>query len=131
MTGKCPVVHFEMPYHDAARVSVFYEKAFGWSMQPLGADMNNYVLAETTDTRDGRPTTPGQINGGLFPCKPDWPAQTPLVVIGVDDIHAATERLTAAGGKVFGEPVQIPGIGLYLAFEDSEGNGVAMLQPQR
>jgi predicted enzyme related to lactoylglutathione lyase len=119
-----------MPYQDAERVSAFYEKVFGWAMQPLGAEMGNYILAETTETKDSRPTTPGQINGGLFPLKPDWPAQTPLVVISVDDINAATERLTDAGGKVFGEPMQIPGVGHYAAFEDSEGNAAAMLQPQ-
>ena len=130
MTSRCPVVHFEMPYRNAERATAFYEKAFGWTMQPLGAAMGDYILAETSDTKDRRPTTPGHINGGLFPFKPDWPAQTPLVVIGVDDIHAAGQRLTDAGGKLFGEPVEIPGVGLYVAFEDSEGNGAAMLQPQ-
>jgi len=28
-----PVVHFEMPAKDRARVSEFYTKAFGWKMQ--------------------------------------------------------------------------------------------------
>ena len=34
-----------------------------------------------------------------------------------------------AGGKVLGEPMEIPGVGLYVAFFDTEGNRVSMLQP--
>jgi hypothetical protein len=34
-----------------------------------------------------------------------------------------------AGGKVLGEPMDIPGVGSYVAFVDTEGNRVSMLQP--
>lgn len=33
-----PVVHFEMPYDDHKRLSKFYEAAFGWKMQLMGAE---------------------------------------------------------------------------------------------
>jgi len=35
------------------------------------------------------------------------------------------------GGKVLGEPMQIPHIGRYVSFFDTEGNRVSMLQPDR
>lgn len=125
-----PVVHFEMPYDNRARTAKFYETVFGWQMQALGEDMGNYVLASTTETGEsGRPTTPGAINGGFFPKKPDWPAQHPSVVIAVDDISESTRKITAAGGKVLGEPMDIPGVGRYVSFLDTEGNRVSMLQP--
>ena len=124
-----PVVHFEMPFDDKARLTRFYEQAFGWQMQPLGDDMGQYVLAQTTASAEGRPTTPGAINGGFFPKKPDWPAQQPSVVIAVDDIAAAMEKVRSAGGEVLGEPMDIPGIGRYVSFTDPEGNRVSMLQP--
>jgi predicted enzyme related to lactoylglutathione lyase len=73
--------------------------------------------------------TPGAINGGFFPRKPDWPAQHPWVVIAVDDIKKAMKRVSDAGGKVLGEPMEIPGIGQYVSFTDSEGNRVSILQP--
>jgi len=38
-------------------------------------------------------------------------------------------KVTAAGGKVLGEPMDIPGVGRYVAFFDTEGNRVSMLQP--
>lgn len=124
-----PVVHFEMPYDDPLRMSRFYERAFGWQNQALGQEMGNYVVATTTETVDGRPSTPGAINGGFFPRKPDWPAQHPSVVIAVDDIGKAMALVKKAGGSVLGEPMEIPGIGKYVSFVDTEGNRVSMLQP--
>jgi len=129
MSKQCPVVHFEMPYDDAERVRKFYQDAFGWQMQQFGEDMGNYVVAQTTDTADGRPTAPGAINGGFYPKKPDWPAQHPSVVIAVDDIDAAMKDVAKAGGEVLGEPMQIPGVGRYVSFNDTEGNRVSLLQP--
>ena len=124
-----PVVHFEMPFDDRARMARFYEHAFGWQMQTLGADMGDYVVATTTETEDGRPKNPGAINGGFFARKPDWPAQHPSVVIAVDDIGAAMKQVTQAGGEVLGEAMPIPGVGQYVSFMDTEGNRVSMLQP--
>ena len=69
------------------------------------------------------------INGGFFQRKPDWPGQQPLVVVAVESMHAAITRVNSLGGKVLGEPMNIPGIGRYVAFNDSEGNHVCMLEP--
>jgi len=123
------VVHFEMPYDDRARMATFYESAFGWRTQALGADMGNYVVATTTETDDNGPKNPGAINGGFYARKPDWPAQHPSVVIAVDDIRAAMTQVIGAGGAVLGEPMQIPGVGKYVSFVDTEGNRVSMLEP--
>ena len=124
-----PVVHFEMPYDDAARVTAFYRSAFGWNTEALGAEMGHYVLATTTATDAKGPTTPGAINGGLFKRSADKPAQFPSVVIAVDDIGKSMEKVRQAGGTVLGEPMEIPGVGNYVSFMDPEGNRVSMLQP--
>ena len=124
-----PVVHFEMPYADRERMAQFYESVFGWQTQLLGEDMGHYVLATTTETDEQGPKTPGAINGGFFPKKPDWPAQHPSIVIAVDNIKDAVGRVTEAGGEVLGEPMEIPGVGHYVSFIDTEGNRVSMLQP--
>lgn len=123
-----PVVHFEMPYHDRERAARFYSAAFGWQNQMLGPEMGDYLLV-TTAVTDARPgACAGAINGGLFPFKPDWPAQYPSVVIGVEDVHAAMARVRKAGGEVLGEPMEIPGVGQYVAFMDTEGNRNSMMQ---
>jgi len=124
-----PVVHFEMPYDDAARVTAFYRSAFGWNTEALGAEMGHYVLATTTATDAKGPTKPGAINGGLFKRSADKPAQFPSVVIAVDDIGKSMEKVRQAGGNVLGEPMEIPGVGKYVSFMDPEGNRVSMLQP--
>jgi hypothetical protein len=124
-----PVVHFEMPYDDRKRMAQFYESAIGWQTQLLDEDMGNYVLATTTETNEKGPKQPGAINGGFFPKKPDWPAQHPAIVIAVEDIKDSVRRVTEAGGKVLGEPMEIPGVGQYVSFTDTEGNRVSMLQP--
>jgi predicted enzyme related to lactoylglutathione lyase len=126
-----PVVHFEMPAEDRKRVADFYTKVFGWQTQMLGPEMGDYVLASTTETDEkGRPKTPGAINGGFFPKSNDSPAQYPSVVIAVDDIQAHMKKVEEAGEEVLGEPMEIPGVGLYVAFFDTEGNRVSMLQPK-
>jgi len=124
-----PVVHFEMPYDNRDRMATFYESAFGWQTQKLGAEMGNYVLATTTETDQGRPKQAGTINGGFYSKNPEWPAQHPSIVIAVDDIKESIKKVAAAGGQVLGEPMEIPGVGQYVSFMDSEGNRVSMLQP--
>lgn len=130
MSNDNPVVHFEMPYEDAGRVAKFYSNAFGWQMNDAGEEMGNYITAQTTETGEYmRPTTPGAINGGFFHKRDDMPAQYPSVVIAVADIKAAMDGVAAAGGEVLGQPMEIPGVGKYVSFLDTEGNRVSLLQP--
>lgn len=125
------VVHFEMPAKDKKRVSDFYTNVFGWQMQQTGPDMGNYIVAHTTETdeKTSRPKNPGAINGGFFDYKDEPGFQTPSVVIAVDDLSASMEAVKKAGGKILGEPMDIPGIGKYVAIQDTEENRVGMLQP--
>jgi uncharacterized protein len=135
-----PVVHFGMGYTDKDRMVKFYETAFGWKTQQMGPEVSNYVVAQTTDTDEqDMVKTPGNINGGFY-AKSDSPdSHTPSVVISVDDINQAIEEVKKAGGKILGgmsekrehtmEPQMIPGVGLWISIEDTEGNRVSILQP--
>jgi uncharacterized protein len=124
-----PVVHFEMPAEDRKRMADFYSNVFGWQTQMLGEEMGNYVSVTTSETdENGRPKMPGSINGGFYP-KSENLSNHPSVVIAVDDIRESMNKVKEAKGKILGEPVEIPGIGLYVAFTDTEGNTVSILQP--
>ena len=58
------VVHFEIPAKDTKRASAFYSKAFGWQFnQSPGFEYLSAIT--TTSDKDGRPTSPGAINGGM------------------------------------------------------------------
>jgi predicted enzyme related to lactoylglutathione lyase len=128
-----PVVHFEMPAKDRKRVADFYSKVFGWKMNQLGPEMGNYLIAETTETDENRMVkTPGTINGGFWESQNNEP---PHVVISVENIEQAIKDVEASGGKIIGGASgqgkidDIPGVGKYISFEDTEGNRVGMLQP--
>ena len=130
MTKMNPVVHFEMPYEDHERLTKFYTQAFGWQMQKLGKEMGDYVVATTAETDEDRMIkTSGAINGGFFPKTDDRTVLHPSFVIAVDDIKDAMKKIEGAGGKVLGEPVEIPGIGHYVSFIDTEGNRASILEP--
>ena len=140
MAKMDPVVHFEMGYNDRERMKKFYTDTFGWQMQQFGDDMGNYVVAQTSETDEkGMIKEPGHINGGFY-AKSDSPdSQAPSVVIAVDDINAAVAAVKKNGGKINGgmtpegkhtmEPTMIPGVGLWISFNDTEGNRVSLLQP--
>ncbi|MEP6792212.1 MAG: VOC family protein [Ramlibacter sp.] len=124
-----PVVHFELPYDDRERISRFYETVFGWQLQKYGEEMGNYVVA-TTAVADAKPGAPaGAINGGFFQRKADWPAQYPSIVVAVEDVKGAMAAVAKAGGEVLGEPMEIPGVGQYVSFYDTEKNRLSLLQP--
>lgn len=136
-----PVVHFEMGYNDRERIKKFYADTFGWQMQQLGPEMGNYVVAQTTET-DGKGMVqkPGNINGGFYQKTENPLSHAPSVVIAVDDIGVAMQKVKANDGKILGamgkdgkqsmEPDEIPGVGLWISIMDTEGNRVSLLQPK-
>lgn len=125
-----PVVHFEMPAENKKRMADFYTRAFGWKTQFLGPEMGGYVLVTTNETDDkGMPKKPGMINGGFYQKTDDPMSNHPSVVIAVGNLKASIKLVTDAGGKILGDPMEIPGVGSYVSFLDTEGNRVGMLQP--
>lgn len=130
MKKKSPVVHFEMPANDRKRMADFYANVFGWEANMLGEDMGNYVTVTTTDVDEHMmPLRAGAINGGFYPKQAGTLEQHPSIVIAVDDINRSITDIKAAGGQVLGEPVQIPRVGKYISFIDTEGNRCSILQP--
>lgn len=124
-----PVVHFEMPAEDRKRMADFYNHVFGWQTKMLGEEMGDYVLVTTSDIdKNGRPKVAGMINGGFYP-KNESSGQHPSLVIAVDDIKESMKNIESAGGKVLGEPMEIPGYGMYISFIDTENNRVSLMEP--
>lgn len=120
-----------MPYKDAKRVSKFYNAVFSWGMSDAGPSMGNYIVAQAAETDKNRMVkTPGTINGGFYK-KSKSSNPYPSFVISVDDIKKAMAMVKGAGGKILGKPQDIPGIGLWVVFKDTEGNRVSMLQASK
>jgi hypothetical protein len=138
--SKNPVVHFEMGYFEQERMKKFYESAFGWKLNQMGPEMGNYVVAHTAETDEqSMVKTPGTINGGFYQKNDNPLSHAPSVVISVPDIKSAMKAVEAGGGKILGamdesgkpsmEPMMIPGVGLWISFQDTENNRVSLLQP--
>ena len=124
-----PVVHFEMQAEDGARAKTFYESVFGWQMTQLGSEMGDYLLATTSPMDENNMhKNKGAINGGFY--QKGESGTMPHVVISVGDLNEHMETVKQAGGEIQGKPMDIPGIGTFVMFKDTEGNRVGMLQPK-
>jgi predicted enzyme related to lactoylglutathione lyase len=125
------IVHFEVEAKDKMRAKKFYEEAFGWKMDVMSEDMGGYISVDTGNEPMG-------INGGIYQDS-EKHLNAFSCVVGVDDVDKAIEDVKAAGGKVFpqttddgrdvGEKADIPGIGIYVKCEDTEGNKFTLLEP--
>jgi hypothetical protein len=47
----------------------------------------------------------------------------------VDDIKEYRKKVEAAGGRLSGDIMDMPGTGSFASFFDTEGNRVNMIQP--
>jgi predicted enzyme related to lactoylglutathione lyase len=120
------VVHFEIEAVDRDRAKNFYAQAFGWRMEQLGEEMGNYVVVTTGDPKD-----PGGINGGIYMTAPGATKELNAFscVVGVENIDQAMQSVKSAGGELLGDKMDIPGIGILVRCQDTEGNIFTILQP--
>jgi len=70
------------------------------------------------------PTEPGAINGGMMTRTADVPA--PVITIGVDAIDETLKEVEARGGGVVQPRTEIPNLGAFAYFTDTEGNVVGL-----
>jgi predicted enzyme related to lactoylglutathione lyase len=126
MAGE--VVHFEVPADDLERAQSFYRDAFGWQLDPM-PEMS-YTIVTTTKVDDqGRPTEPGAINGGMMTRQ--RPFTGPVIVISVDDVDGALERVRELGGEMLQPRTAVGDMGFSAYFADPEGNVVGLWETAR
>lgn len=122
------VVHFELPFDDKPRAKDFYSQIFGWQIDEMPEIPYTSVMTTPTD-ESMKPTTPGSINGALVERGEDAPA--PVITIGVDSIDEYIKKVEAAGGKQIGTKGEVPEMGYYAYFTDTEGNVIGLWQDWR
>src|SRR5262245_22290212 len=111
-----PVVHWEFWSKDPEKTSSFYEKVFGWGIQHI-PEMD-YRLVQTGGE--------GGINGGIMkPKDGPWPGNMAFYV-SVDDLDAYAKKVKDAGGKMIVEKQEVPGMGAFSLFADTEGRVLGM-----
>jgi len=120
------VVHFEIPVKDPKRASTFYSKAFGWRVDQYPG-MEYWRIGTTMSDKNGVPTSPGAINGGM--AKKGGALKVPTVTVGVADIDATLKNVSKFGGKVVEKKQAIGGnMGFTAYISDTEGNVIGLYQ---
>jgi len=112
------IVHFEIPVDEPARAVEFYRDALGWEISSFGDEP--YWLV-----RAGEDDEPG-ANGALIG-RGDL-HQSPILIVGVENIEAALLRIESSGGKVLQGKLPVPGVGWSAYVADSEGNTIGLFQ---
>jgi uncharacterized protein len=113
------VIHFEIPAADPEKLSVFYQKVFGWKFDKWAGPMEYWIIVTGNDGEAG-------INGGMMR-KPGGIAST-TNTIGVDSVDNSIAAVTKAGGKLVMPKTPIPGVGYFAYCEDTEGNMLGVMQ---
>ena len=121
MSGR--VVHFEIPFDDGDRARSFYKEAFGWQVQEM-PDMG-YTLVMTGPSGEQGPTEPGFVNGGML-ARSDGAAPGPVVVVDVESIDVALERIGELGGTTVSPKAPVGDMGFAAYVRDPEGNVVGL-----
>ncbi|MBP9749060.1 VOC family protein [Patescibacteria group bacterium] len=121
------VVHFELPFEDAAKIKAFYGNVFGWHM--LQIDPGYYMATTAASDERGLPKEPGAINGG-FKKRIDA-EETPVIVIRVASVEDAVQKATDAGGKIILPRQTIGEWGIYARITDPEGNLVGLWEEKK
>ena len=105
--------YVELPTATAHELTrAFYSKVFGWSFTDFGPDYSGM--------------TTGDVDVGLNG-QPEEALAAPLPVVRVDDLEAALEAVTKAGGTIAKPIFSFPG-GRRFHFIDPSGSELAVWQ---
>jgi uncharacterized protein len=123
------VVHFEIPSEDRERAKKFYATVFDWQTQDMpyqdAGRAQAYTAAITAPVDENYMLKePGAINGGIT--EKDEAIKAPVVTIEVPSIDAHIPKIEAAGGKLVTPKGEVPDMGYYAYFKDSEGNTMGL-----
>lgn len=113
LTGR-KVVHVEIPAADRAKSAQFYQDLFGWEFEHMNAMQYTTFMADN------------DIGGGYPEVGEMYQPGDVVVYLGSGDLDADSQAIKANGGKVMGEPVEVPGFGTLLFFADPTGNRLAL-----
>ena len=108
-----PIVYFDIAGPADSKLAPFYEKVFGWREGPGG------VVTV--------PVSSPKLSGTL---RADPAAK--VLYIGVPDVAATLQEVTASGGKIVAPRFEVKGVVVLGLFADPAGNvlGLVELTPE-
>ena len=126
-----PVTWFSIPSDDMERAASFYKSAFGWQIEPLTKEKNDdfsyNVMVNSKSDEDYVSEERGRLNGCIVKRKIGLP--TSAVLVEVENLDNAIEKVKQAGGVVVTDRVDMPTLGgMFVLIKDTEGNYVEVFQ---
>ena len=116
-----PVTHFEIGAKDQAKITDFYSRLFGWTVD--ANNPMNYGMASTKDGDEG-------IDGGIYQQQDSNDPPGIRIYAQVDDADAYLTKAQELGGQILMPAMDVPGAGIRVGqFLDPEGNRFGVVQP--
>ncbi|UNU41284.1 VOC family protein [Sphingopyxis sp. YF1] len=112
----------ELATSDPDAAIAFYRRHFGWGQDgamEMG-ELGSYRFVQRGDV----------MLGAVMPLMPGMPAPAWSYYIGVDDIDRAAAAVTANGGTITNEPMEIPGGEFAMNAVDPQGAAVGFVGPR-
>lgn len=105
-------IWYELMTSDPDAAAAFYGPLLGWKSSDSGQEGMDYRIF----------THGADAIGGLIPL-PDGAPMPPMWLgyIGVDDVDVSVNIIRKAGGQVYMEPQDIPGVGRFAFVADPQG----------
>ena len=113
-------VWYDLMTTDAKSAAEFYSKVIGWQASDSGMTPPYTLLKMGESMVGGIMDVPPETSGA----PPAWTGH-----VGVDDVDAYTEKVTAAGGSVRRSPTDIPGVGRFSVVADPHGAVFILFKP--
>lgn len=111
------VSYFEFSAVDLDRAKAFWEKTFGWQFTKWEG-MEYYAVKTGPDDVEG-------IDGGLSLREKDNQVVNNIEVANIDE---TLQQVVRNGGRVLVGKSEIPGVGHYAIFADTEDNTFSIMQ---
>ncbi len=123
-TSPNAFVWYELMTTDVDAAKAFYGNVVGWDAQEWAGqrDMRYIIMSAGEKMVAGLMPLPAEVSaaGG----RPGW-----LGYIGADDVDAATQRVSQAGGAVYRPPDDIPDVGRFSVVADPQGAVFMLFTP--
>jgi uncharacterized protein len=121
--------HFMIPADDVGRARHFYSTLLGWKIEPTPMPLDPGMQAlQYHDISTGPGGAGGLNGGGLYKRHMNEPILNFVIVEDIDQVLAKVEEL---GGKILLPKTRITGVGLNAMIQDSEGNTIGLLKPEK
>lgn len=109
---------FSIMADDVARARRFYEAVFGWSFEDWGPP--GFYLIRGAGLEGSLHARQEALTGTGY--------RAFEITIGVDDVDAIAQKVTAAGGTITMPKMRIETVGSLIYFDDTEGNRVGAMR---